>query len=147
MTVERRQTMRRESDRRWPNERAYRDVWLFLLTGIVLWATIVSYNNSQEASDLAVGNRKAIAATCAATSAVIDAGRATLKSGAVLNPPEFRRALEQLGLPKTKVRIIQSEKAAREYGRRIALAVEQTTGRRGIARKDGTLDCRRLTGH
>ena len=141
---------RRRGDRGWRGvlirENAYRDVWLFFLTGLVLWATIASYNNSNEASRLAIENQKALRATCAATSAVIDAGRATLKSGAVLNPPAFREALERLGLPPTKVRIIQSEKAAREYGRAIAVAVVETTGRKGLARKDGTLDCRRLTG-
>jgi hypothetical protein len=48
--------MRRREDRRhgWGRfirENAYRDVWLFVLTGIVLWAAVGSWNASHDAVD------------------------------------------------------------------------------------------------
>lgn len=150
MSADRRETTGRRRADRWRHaltarENWYRDVWLLLLSAVVLWAAVASVQNSARARHLAEGNRRAIEVSCAATSAVVDAGRATLRGGAVIRPDRFRHELERLGLPPQTVRERGADAAARDYGASIASAVERATGRPGLARPDGTLDCRRLT--
>jgi hypothetical protein len=93
------------------------------------------------------GRREGQKATCAALGAVIDAGRATItagipKPGSPLTP--FERSLRRLGYPPRAQRRTVAERAARQYGLAIAVAVERETGRKGLVRRDGTLNCEAL---
>ncbi len=90
------------------------------------------------------GRRIGSAITCAATSAVIDAGRTTIKAGAYVRPVEFARALEQLGLPPETTRKKYAAIAADAYARNVSRAVLSGSGVRGVVREDGTLDCAAL---
>lgn len=124
-------------------ENWYRDVWLILITGALFWSQI-------GLSDVVERQRESRRAvdriTCAATSAVIDAGRATITGGAESLDPEFARNLEALGYPPLKVRKEQAEQAAHAYAEAIARRVEEATGATGIVNPNGTLDCRALVG-
>jgi hypothetical protein len=166
-----RQKIGKASDRAWwKRENWYRDVWLFALSILVL----ISVSSSQGASESAnvtskttrqvvvqlrsvvqqqgtllreqrQGRTVAVRALCAATSAVIDAGRATITgSGGAVGSPRFVRALERLGYPPKRVREQQAQKAAQFYAQAISKRIETATKQKGLARKDGSLDCRRL---
>jgi hypothetical protein len=122
-------------------ERAYRDVWLILITGLVAWSLIGIQNTVNDQRD---GRKYAVNVVCGATSAVIDAGRATITGGGV-GPPEFVRNLEALGYPPKRVREAQAQKAAEQYAELIARRVERVAGARDVVKPNGTLDCVRLT--
>lgn len=94
--------------------------------------------------DQASGRAVAIDALCGAVSGVVDAGRQTILGAALQPPTPFTRELEKLGYPPIKIRRKQAEAAARAYGSQIAAAVEKATHRKGLARKNGTLDCTRV---
>jgi hypothetical protein len=119
-------------------ENWYRDVWLVLVTALVLWATVVSHNTQTQQRE---GRKVSLTATCAAISGVIEAGRATILGGVIIRPKEFERTLTKMGLPSFPVRKRSADAAAAAYGHAIAMRVEQATHRKGLARKDGTLDC------
>lgn len=89
------------------------------------------------------GRKIGSAINCATTSAIIDAGRETIRSGAYVRPAEFALALENLGLPPFTTRAQYARAAARGYARKISIAVGKT-GVRGVVREDGTLDCAAL---
>jgi hypothetical protein len=90
------------------------------------------------------GRKVSLTATCAAISGVIDAGRATILGGVIIRPREFERTLTKMGLPSFPVRKRSADAAAAAYGQAIAMRVEQATHRKGLTRKDGTLDCERI---
>lgn len=142
---ERRKWPRRKQDR-WGwrivvRENWYRDLWLIIITGVVL----IALSRSQDAVNRqAEGRRVAGAVTCSAISAVIDAGRATIQSGGKIDPREFERNLEKLGLPPRDVRMERSRTAAESYARLIAQRVVEESKVPGLVREDGTLDCRKL---
>ena len=89
------------------------------------------------------GRQTAVAITCGAISAVIEAGRATITSGSQVSP-EFERNLRKLGYPPRSQREEAARKAARAYSVSIAQAVEEESGVQGIVREDGTLNCERV---
>lgn len=89
------------------------------------------------------GRKVGSAVTCATTSAIIDAGRETIESGAYVRPREFAAALERLGLPPFTTRAQYAAIAAQSYARNISVAVGRT-GVRGVVRTDGSLDCAAL---
>jgi hypothetical protein len=127
-----------------------RDLTTVIAVGLAAWAVIgvVSEQRKQKES-----RRIAIAVTCAATSATIDAGRATITGqiGAPL-PSRFARALERLGYPPQEVRDEQAREVARAYGDLIARRVQaaaQTAGvehelAEDLVTESGRLDCRRI---
>lgn len=92
----------------------------------------------------AQGRVIAVDALCASSSAVIDAGRQTITGAQGALPTKLERALERLGYPPRRVRRAQALAAARAYGASIAQRVERATHVKGIARPDGSLDCKRL---
>lgn len=105
----------------------------------------VTLNRTHELTvEQAQGRTVAINALCASVSAIVDAGRQTIISGSEGLPTRLERALERLGYPPHKVRSAQAQAAARAYGALIAHRVEQATNARGLARPDGSLDCKRL---
>jgi hypothetical protein len=118
--------------------------------GLAAWAVIGLNKEQREQRE---GRGIAIAVNCAATSAVIDAGRATLTGqiGAPL-PSNFARALERLGYPPQEVRDKQAREAARAYGGLIARRVQGAARSAGLDRglaenlvtADGRLDCREV---
>src|SRR4051812_37588062 len=69
---------------RFLRENWYRDVWLIIISVVVLWSSISTYQNGQDTyqnqQDQRTGRRVALGATCAAVSGVIEAGRATIAS-------------------------------------------------------------------
>lgn len=90
------------------------------------------------------GRRVAVQTTCAAISAVIDAGRATILAAGQEQPQPFERNLLKLGYPSLERRRTASELAAATYARSIAGRVAAITGSKGLVRPDGSLDCARL---
>lgn len=126
-------------------DNAYRDVWLVLTTGIVAVALI---NSSEAINQQKEGRRAGLDVTCALGSGVIEAGRATISSGAASNKdPHMRRflkELEKLGYPPRRVRERQAKLAAEAYARQIARVVERASGVKGIVRQNGKLDCEKL---
>lgn len=81
--------------------------------------------------------------SCATTSAVIDAGIATIKGGGQL-PPRLQRELQRFGYPSRGERDTANALAAAAYARRVATKVQEFTGRSDLVRPDGSLDCARL---
>jgi hypothetical protein len=112
------------------------------------WVIATTANNNRNRVDaIQAGRREGQKATCAALSAVIDAGRTTItagipKPGSPLTPLE--RSLRRLGYPPRAQRRAMAERAARQYGLAIAVAVARETGRTGLVRRDGTLNCEAL---
>ncbi len=82
--------------------------------------------------------------SCATTSAVIDAGIATIKGGGRTISPEFERNLRRLGYPPLVQRQLQADLAAAAYARAVATRVQSATGRTDLVREDGSLNCARL---
>lgn len=119
----------------------YRDVWLLMVTVLVVLAVTKTYSNVDDIQD---GRRIGTNVTCSATSAIIDAGRDTLRNAATITPTKFERNLVALGLPRKKARTEAANQAAKKYGESIASAVAVQTGRNDIVRPDGSLDCAAL---
>lgn len=94
-------------------------------------------------SQQAEGRRIATATNCAAISAVIDAGRATIQGGTPL-PPRLQRELERYGYPTPEERKQAARLAAAAYARSITSRVQEFTGRKDLVEKDGSLDCAKL---
>lgn len=90
------------------------------------------------------GRKISLGVTCSALSAVIDAGRTTIGNASQLQPSRLRRNLERLGYPSLKVRQAAASKAAEIYAQSITDRVDKATGKQGIIRSDGTLDCKKL---
>lgn len=90
------------------------------------------------------GRQLADQSTCAAISAVVDAGRATLLGGGKAQPQPFESNLRKLGYPTLQRRRKAAELAAATYARSIATEVARITGRNDLVNADGTLDCARL---
>ena len=107
--------------------------------------TIVLKQQSQQAREQREGRALGTKTTCAVQGAVIDAAFQTIRAGAVLKPERLRRNLERLGLPDTQTRRQAADLAAKAYAAIISQAVEDATGRHGLVRPDGTLDCKRLS--
>lgn len=115
------------------------------LAGLAVVQAAASATRAQDAIDRVEEGRKVGSAiTCAATSAVIDAGRTTIKAGAYVRPKEFADALEDLGLPPETTRKRFAAIAADAYARNVSRAVLSGSGVRGVVRPDGTLDCKAL---
>jgi hypothetical protein len=127
--------------KRWPNDNWYRDVWLFLVTLIVLLALHESSSAIQSNHE---GRRAAVNVTCATLSAVIESGRETLQAGAAIGPPRFERELRRIGLPPLADRQRGADLAAARYSKGIATEVERQSGVKGLVLPDGRLDCSRL---
>jgi hypothetical protein len=122
-------------------ENAYRDVWLIIITGLVLWSQIGQHDLALEQRE---GRKQAVDVTCAAVTAVIDAGRSTITGGTQPGSAEFVANLERLGYPPKPVREAQAEKAADAYARFISGKVESLTGARGVVNPDGSLNCEKF---
>ena len=90
------------------------------------------------------GRKIAVATTCAAISAVVDAGRNTLKAGGKAQPQPFERNLLKLGYPSLEQRRAGTELAAATYARSISSEVARVTGRKDLVNRDGSLNCGRL---
>lgn len=82
--------------------------------------------------------------TCAATSAVIEAGRQTILAGGRRQPDRFERNLAKLGYPPLEARQKAAELAAQAYARAIASKVQEITGRTDLVQRNGALDCDHL---
>lgn len=81
-------------------------------------------------------------ARCAATSAVIEAGRLTI-TGEIAGDPD-QAALRRMGFPPKRARDAQAQVVADAYANHIREHVTRVTGKPPPVNKDGTLDCRRL---
>lgn len=135
-------------------ERAWRDFVPAIAIMIAAWAVFLAHQKVDHAelrADHATilaernlqGRKAAVAVTCSAISAVIDAGRATI--GASINvSPKLERNLRRLGYPSKHQRQKNAKVAARRYATSISRAVARETGTKGLVHKDGTLNCNRL---
>jgi hypothetical protein len=123
-------------------ENWYRDVGLIVVCTLLFFGWRGQANLLDEQRD---GRRQAVDITCAAVTAVIDAGRATITGGdAQLGSPEFIANLERLGYPPKAVREKQAEQAAEAYASFISQRVEKLTGAQGVVNADGSLNCRKF---
>jgi hypothetical protein len=129
-------TRSRADDRR----RVRRDLWLVVITGLVAWALV---NTDRALDRIDEGRRISLGASCAATAAVIDAGRATITSSGAL-PPELAAFLESYGYPDAKTRKAQAIRSARDYANAIANRVEAASGVPGLVDPEGRLKCKVL---
>ncbi len=77
---------------------------------------------------------------CAATDAVIDAGRAAILSGAEEKSPQEEKTLSSLGFPLA-TRQLEAATASAAYAGAIASAVRSQTGRADLVDEDGSLKC------
>jgi hypothetical protein len=129
----------------------YRDVWLLLITASVLLLTVKTYDLIHDVRD---GRRTSVGISCAATSAVIDAGRAVITGragGGNAMSKQFVQNLERLGYPPKKQREEAAAKAADFYLRSIVEGIAKQVGAHKagqVVTPKGSLDCdavRRLT--
>jgi hypothetical protein len=137
---------RRRSDRFIINahENWYRDVWLLIITLVVLYTAIQISSTSNRISE---GRHFALSTSCAVESAVAAQGRdVILHSSPPTDTPLFR-FLERHGYPPLKARLAQQRIEARAYVQGIAEAVQASTGVKGksLVRADGSLDCKRFS--
>jgi hypothetical protein len=102
----------------------YVAVLTFALCALITGAFVLFAEQQNQRQE---GRAIAIQASCAATSAVIDAGRRTILTGGDL-PPKFARELERLGYPSAQARKARARAAAEAYARSIAEAVERQSG-------------------
>jgi hypothetical protein len=107
-------------------------------------AEVKATTAEQVAASQRAGRRTAVSITCGATSAIIEAGRATILGGGRSITPELERNLRRLGYPSRAQREREARRAAEAYSLGIASAIEKESGVQGIVREDGTLDCDRL---
>lgn len=140
---------RRASDQPWRRrlkilvrENWYRDVWLTVITVLLIFA-VQGQNNVLD--DIQAGRKFSVKVTCTTVSAVIDAGRSTITGQNSQVDGAFARNLERLGYPPKPVREAQAKIAARQYAEFISRRVERATGAEGVVRADGTLNCEKLT--
>jgi hypothetical protein len=117
---------------------------LVLAAGSAFLSALLFSRLSEVQHEQTVGRKVALTASCAAISGVVDAGRATILGGVIIRPKAFERTLTKMGLPSFPSRKRSAEAAAAAYGQAIAMRVEQATHRKGLTRKDGTLDCERI---
>lgn len=127
--------------RRLLRENWYRDVWLLLLS-IVLVLMVLGLQTKVDRQR--EGRAIAINVMCGGISAVIEAGRATITGSSRSFSPEFERNLERLGYPPRKQRTQAANAAAKAYAAAIAKSVQEESGVKDLVRKDGSLDCARL---
>jgi hypothetical protein len=106
-------------------------------------AEVKATTAKQVADAQRVGRRTAVSITCGATSAIIEAGRATIINGAEL-PPRLERHLTRFGYAPRAQRRRAARATADRYSRGIAAAIELESGVQGVVRENGTLDCKRL---
>lgn len=128
-------------------ENFYRDIWLLVLTVVLVIMAVGASNDAGKALTKTQrqqeGRAVAVNVVCGSTSAIIEAGRATITGGGGVSP-QLARNLERLGFPPKRVRDVAAKRAARLYAKSIADAVERESGVRGLVRPDGSLDCFRL---
>lgn len=122
-------------------ENWYRDVWLIIISGLVLLA-LARASDEREAQ--LEGRRTAVEAVCGATSAVVQAGQATITGGGAGIPEELSRFLERHGYPPKSVREEQAKLAAEAYAKNVSKQIEKNSGLTGIVRENGTLDCEKM---
>jgi hypothetical protein len=84
-------------------------------------------------------------ARCAATSAVIEAGRNTI-TAQTKSPadPKQERGLRALGFPPKPQRDALARAQAQAYAQFIRNRVEEETGKKLLVNKDGSLNCKKL---
>lgn len=152
-------------------ENWYRDVAILGLTAIVAWTAwktpeavkdasdataastraVMRADRATERADRAIkdqveGRKAAVQIICGVSSAIIDAGRATITGNSAGLPTQFERNLERLGYPPRHVRRAQARELGRQYAQAIAERVQAVADgkAKGIVRKNGTLNCTRL---
>lgn len=139
---------------KWQDRPLTRGMWLatcvvigLLFAGFtVLWtsAAVSSHDAKTAAARQAEGRRVAVDVTCAAMSAVIEAGRTTITGSGRVTSEEFERNLRLLGYPPKSERRAAARRAADAYARSIAMNVQRQARVKGVVRPDGTLNCARL---
>lgn len=118
-----------------------------LLVAACLLSVANSVMNVVSINQIQASRKRSLDVVCAANSAIIDAGRAVITGGAPKpgqRPTRFELNLERLGYPPPPVRRAQAQKAATEYGRGIAHAIETQAHVKGLVRQDGSLNCAAL---
>lgn len=128
-------------------ENWYRDLWLLLLTIVLVGLSLNASGDAGEALSKAErqqeGRAVAVDVVCGGLSAVIESGRAAFTAGGQL-PPRLTDFLERHGYPPAAVREAAARKAAVDYAEGIAKAVERESGLSGLVRRDGSLNCQAL---
>lgn len=132
--------------RRWYDSLWYRrgrDGWMLIITIVTLFALYHAHDAVRQVQN---GRRVGQGITCAVLSSISETGKQVIE-GSSLSETPFTRFLERHGYPPPKVREREARKKGRAYVRNISRSVERLVGHRGdgLIRKDGTIDCRRLS--
>jgi hypothetical protein len=125
-------------------ERWYRDVWLFIITLMVLGALLTITDTVNEVQE---GRRAATGISCAVSSATVTAGHDVIVSSAEqAMPPKLEKFLMHLGVPGHKTRESEAKLLAKTYANSIESAVIAAAGAQAkqVVNKDGTLNCNKL---
>lgn len=144
---------------RLPRQNRYRDVLLVIAVvfmGLALWVAqnaTSTANRATHEADRAIarvqaGRQVSVGITCAALSAISEAGRRVI--GNPMPDTPFTRTLERLGYPSYPQRVALARQAADKYVEQISGRVNESLaehGKRpvpGLVRGNGTINCRVL---
>ena len=121
-------------------------VLAIILTGLGVEAVRLTRHQNQTVAEVQADHRLSLQVTCAALSAISQAGRAVIAHGTQAVSPAQERALRHLGFPPAAVRARQGQRAADAYVTAISAAVDARVGRKGdgLVAPNGTIRCRRL---
>jgi hypothetical protein len=112
--------------------------------GLGSWALILTSRTEDLVHQIQDQRRQGAGINCGISSAIIEAGRATITNGGTL-PPKLERFLERHGFPPAPVRERQAAMTARRYAQSISTAVARSVGPgSGVIRPNGSIDCARL---
>jgi hypothetical protein len=107
-------------------ENAYRDVWLFAVTVMVLLG-LIAYNN--RTNEIQQGRKATAGITCAVSAAVVNAGRLVIvESSEQPLPPRLESFLEHYGYPPKGTREAQAALSAQAYTSNINREVVKAAG-------------------
>lgn len=129
---------------KWLRENWYRDLWLFLVTVLVVVALSSIHAQTNE---IQAGRRNTSGISCAVSAAVVKAGRVIIVSSSEQGlPPRLEMFLEEHGLPPKAVRDKAAQQSAKSYTAGINAEIVKVSGvdAQKVLNPDGTLNCNKL---
>lgn len=144
-------------------KRGYRDLWLFIASGLLVLSLIfivkavhqaesAAHESKVAISKVQTGRKAATGFTCAAASALAQAGREVVEQSNAqrkVPTPKAEKLLLELGFPPLDQREAAAKATGRAYTHRITELVEQKAGvprkiAASLIEADGSLNCARL---
>lgn len=112
--------------RRLLRENWYRDVWLLLISAVVL-LSLLSLGNAT--TQIQQGRRATAGITCAVSASVVKAGRLTIVTSAEAPlPPKLEALLRRYDYPPLSVRRAKAQRSADAYTRSINEEIVRAAG-------------------